>query len=202
MGALCFPNLGRGFPSEDGGAGLPNADSLGPGRPFITQRGCGAKMARRQAASDRAVVRNPVETHRRRAGSGLRALRRREGCRLWEEGQCPLHPLASIGISVEMFARADMETQCLLRQAESLGGRTISGMPGMANLGVFPGPGHKATRNPPPRARESHPFKHSLAHSFNKHQPVYIRHRAGVVEIHPTRYLNSRRPQSGGETGV
>ena len=95
-----------------------------------------------------------------------------------------------------------METECLLCQAESLGGRTISGMPGMANLGVFPGPGRKATRNPPPRARESHPFKHSLAHSFNKHQLVYIRHCAGVVEINPTRSRNSRRPQSGGETGV
>ena len=26
---------------------------------------------------------------------------------MWEEGQCPLHPLASIGISVEMFAQAE-----------------------------------------------------------------------------------------------
>ena len=30
-----------------------------------------------------------------------------------------------------------LETQSLLCQAKSLGGRTISGMPRMANLGVF-----------------------------------------------------------------
>ena len=84
----------------------PRAKSLGPGHPFLPQRGHGAKVAPLEAALNREVTRNPVGATE---GEGL-ALSSEAwrdsggGYAIWEEGQHPPHSLASIGIFVEMFA--------------------------------------------------------------------------------------------------
>lgn len=66
-----FPFLGQRFLSEDGRAGLPSAESLGPRCPLLTQGG--VRESGLDAALSRVALRNSAEGHRgRRAGSGLR----------------------------------------------------------------------------------------------------------------------------------
>lgn len=71
----------------------PCAKILGPGHPFLPERGHGAKLAPLEAALNREVARNPVEATE---GEGLALGSEAWGdsggrCAIWEEGQHPPH---------------------------------------------------------------------------------------------------------------
>ena len=195
----------------------PRAKSLGPGHPFLPQRGRGAKVAPLEAALNREVTRNLVGATE---GEGL-AL----SSEAWRDsggGVCDMGggsaPTTLTGIYWDFCGNVclgrknsiALETQSLLCQAESLGGRTISGMPRMANLGICPNlgtfPGRpRGDPQPCPREQEGHSpsLTHSLIQSTNTcwspSGPVLGPRNA---EIHLTWSLNSRRTRCNGETGV